>query len=119
MTAAPPAVDIAIYRDEHFAAVSALWQVVFPGDPPWNRAEIAIPEKLRLQPDLFFVALSQRRVVGTAMAGYYGQRGCFRFLQGAWLCGRGTGHHGQENVRLTPRQQALCTLKRAEPAIGR
>ena len=75
MTAAPPAVDIAIYRDEHFAAVSALWQVVFPGDPPWNRAEIAIPEKLRLQPDLFFVALSQSRVVGTAMAGYDGHRG--------------------------------------------
>jgi len=69
-----PAV-IESYRDEHFAGVRTLWEEAFPNDPPHNHAEIAIPAKLALQPDLLLVALSGGQVVGTAMAGYDGHRG--------------------------------------------
>lgn len=63
------------YAAEHFDGVKALWEEVFPNDPPWNRAEIVIPGKLNVQPELFLVAMSDTRVVGTAMAGYDGHRG--------------------------------------------
>lgn len=66
---------IATYEARHFDGVDALWRAAFPGDPPWNRAHIAIPEKLRIQPDLFLVAEAEGVVVGTAMAGYDGHRG--------------------------------------------
>ena len=63
------------YAARHFEGVKALWELVFPNDPPWNRAEVAIPEKLNTQPDLFLVAEVAGSVVGTAMAGYDGHRG--------------------------------------------
>ena len=63
------------YRSVDFDAVRALWEEVFPNDPPWNRAEQAIPPKLAVQPDLFLVAREDGCVVGTAMAGYDGHRG--------------------------------------------
>ena len=63
------------YTDRHFGGVDALWRSVFPNDPPWNRAAIAIPEKLAVQPELFLVAENADQVVGTAMAGYDGHRG--------------------------------------------
>ena len=47
---------IVLYRSEHFAGVKALWEACFPGDPLRNRAEAAIPAKLALADDLFFVA---------------------------------------------------------------
>jgi ribosomal protein S18 acetylase RimI-like enzyme len=67
--------QIAPYRSEQFEGVKALWQEAFPDDPPWNAAEIAIPAKLAVQPDLFFVALDGDQVVGSIMAGYDGHRG--------------------------------------------
>jgi ribosomal protein S18 acetylase RimI-like enzyme len=66
---------ISEYRDEHFAGVEALWQEAFPNDAPWNKASIAIPEKMRFQPDLMLVALEDPLVVGSVMAGYEGHRG--------------------------------------------
>jgi len=63
------------YRGEHFDAVSRLWREAFPDDPPHNRAEVAIPAKLAVQPKLLLVALDSGEVVGTAMAGYDGHRG--------------------------------------------
>jgi ribosomal protein S18 acetylase RimI-like enzyme len=63
------------YEDKHFEGVDALWNEVFPTDPPWNKAVVAIPEKLRVQPDLFIVAEESGAVIGTAMAGYDGHRG--------------------------------------------
>jgi len=68
-------IEIAIYADEHFDGVSALWQEAFPNDQPWNSAVSAIPAKLAFQPGLFFVALDGNRVVGSLMAGYDGHRG--------------------------------------------
>ncbi|GAA4036174.1 GNAT family acetyltransferase [Parerythrobacter jejuensis] len=68
-------IKIVAYKAEHFDGVKALWETVFPHDPPWNRAENAIPPKLKVQPDLFLVAINQSVVIGTAMAGYDGHRG--------------------------------------------
>jgi ribosomal protein S18 acetylase RimI-like enzyme len=66
---------IATYADGHFEGVDALWREAFPNDPPWNTAGVAIPEKLRVQPDLLLVALVQDDVIGSVMAGYDGHRG--------------------------------------------
>ena len=66
---------ISEYRDEHFAAVEALWQEAFPNDAAWNKASVAIPEKMRFQPDLLLVAHEDPLVVGSVMAGYEGHRG--------------------------------------------
>lgn len=68
-------IRVAPYRAAHFDGVRALWLEAFPGDPPHNRAEVAIPAKLAVQPDLLLVALDGGEVVGTAMAGYDGHRG--------------------------------------------
>ena len=66
---------IQVYRAERFAAVDALWREVFPEDPPWNRAQFAIPAKLAVQPELFLLAMHGDQVVGTVMGGYDGHRG--------------------------------------------
>ena len=63
------------YGAGHFADVRALWREAFPDDPPWNAAEVAIPAKLAVQPELFLVALDRTRAVGSIMAGYDGHRG--------------------------------------------
>ncbi len=68
-------VYISTYADRHFAGVESLWSAVFPTDPPWNKAAVAIPEKLKVQPELFLVAEESGEVIGTAMAGYDGHRG--------------------------------------------
>jgi ribosomal protein S18 acetylase RimI-like enzyme len=68
-------ITIVGYDERYFGGVKSLWEVAFPDDPPWNRAENAIPAKVAFQPDLFFVALDGEQVVGTAMAGYDGHRG--------------------------------------------
>jgi len=68
-------ISIANYRSEHFAGVDALWKEAFPHDTAWNVAAVAIPEKMRFQPDLMLVALDEAVVVGSVMAGYDGHRG--------------------------------------------
>jgi ribosomal protein S18 acetylase RimI-like enzyme len=68
-------IRVEAYREAHFDGVRALWLEAFPDDPPHNRAEVAIPAKLAVQPDLLLVALDGDEVVGTAMAGYDGHRG--------------------------------------------
>ena len=67
--------DIRRYRPSDFDGVQSLWEEAFPGDPPWNRAEAAIPAKLAFQPDLLFVAVKDGGVIGSVMAGYDGHRG--------------------------------------------
>lgn len=68
-------IDVVRYQGEHFAGVEALWRNAFPNDNPWNVAAVAIPEKMRVQPELMLVALDGDRVVGSVMAGYDGHRG--------------------------------------------
>ena len=67
--------DVRAYTAEDLAGVDALWREVFPDDPPWNRAEVAVPAKLAVQPELFLVASDGTRIVGTVMGGYDGHRG--------------------------------------------
>jgi ribosomal protein S18 acetylase RimI-like enzyme len=68
-------VKIVTYSTERFEGIKVLWLEAFPGSSPWNAAEVAIPAKLAVQPDLFLVAVHQDRAVGSIMAGYDGHRG--------------------------------------------
>ena len=68
-------IRIQSYKAECFAGVDALWRDVFPEDPPWNRAPVAIPAKLAVHPQLFLLAMQGEQVVGTVMGGYDGHRG--------------------------------------------
>lgn len=66
---------IRTYCEDDFAEVRSLWLQAFPEDPAWNSAEIAIPAKLAIQPELFLVAIDVDKVIGTIMSGYDGHRG--------------------------------------------
>lgn len=66
---------VVTYENRHFEGVAALWSEAFPNDAAWNSAAAAIPEKMRVQPDLMLVALEGPLVVGSMMAGYEGHRG--------------------------------------------
>lgn len=68
-------IAVAVYQHHHFDGVSTLWREAFPDDAAWNRAAIAIPQKIKFQPDLFFGATETDVVVGSLMAGYEGHRG--------------------------------------------
>ncbi len=100
-------VEISSYQDAHFAAVSELWESVFPNDPPWNRAAVAIPEKLKVQPELFLVAKEAGEVIGTAMVGYDGHRG--------WLYSIAVK---PENQRSGVGSALLCEAERQLLALG-
>jgi len=67
--------SIITYHESHFDGVRLLWEEAFPNDPPWNAAELAIPAKLKIQPELFLIAIDQGGVLGSIMAGYDGHRG--------------------------------------------
>jgi ribosomal protein S18 acetylase RimI-like enzyme len=67
------------YKPEDQKAVVALWEacrlVV-----PQNNPIADIQSKMQFQPDLFLVAVSDNRLVGTVMAGYEGHRGWINYL---------------------------------------
>ncbi|WP_341314511.1 GNAT family acetyltransferase [Paraburkholderia sp. IMGN_8] len=60
-------------------AVVALWQEAFPEyrdmTKPQRNPHLSIANKLATQPELFFVAVLDERIVGTVMGGYDGHRG--------------------------------------------
>jgi ribosomal protein S18 acetylase RimI-like enzyme len=60
-------------------AVVALWQEAFPEyrdvTRPQRNPHLSIANKMATQPELFFVAELDGRVVGTVMSGYDGHRG--------------------------------------------
>ena len=70
---------IRLYASADRDQVVALWQacklVV-----PWNVPEQDIATKVAFQPELFFVAERDGRVVGSVMAGYEGHRGQINYL---------------------------------------
>lgn len=70
-----PDILLRSYTESDFASVKALWVEAFPNDSPWNAAEVAIPAKLLVHPDLFLVALQKGELAGSVMAGYDGHRG--------------------------------------------
>ena len=67
--------NIRTFEQEDTGDVTALWQEVFPDNPPHSAPEITIRLKCAFQPELFFVAEIDATVVGTLMAGYDGHRG--------------------------------------------
>jgi ribosomal protein S18 acetylase RimI-like enzyme len=69
-------VAIVPYSDvAHRSAVIEIWRTVFGYEAAHNRPTLVIDKKVGNGDDLFFVALSNDVVVGTAMAGYDGHRG--------------------------------------------
>lgn len=74
--------------------VVALWSVVFPeyGDPthPQRSPSAAVARKLAFGDGLFWLAESEGRLVGTAMAGYDGHRG-WLYSVGVHPDARGSG----------------------------
>lgn len=94
------------YESRDFAGVKALWEEAFPNDPPWNRAEVAIPTKLAHQPELLLLALDGDAVTGSVMAGYDGHRG--------WLYAvavrRSARRNGVGTALVCAAEQSLRTL---------
>ncbi|KVV24996.1 acetyltransferase [Burkholderia ubonensis] len=89
MDAAADDVAIRPFDPADTDAVLAVWRDAFPQysetDAPPHRDPLrSIELKLATQPELFFVAVSGARVVGTLMAGFDGHRG--------WLYSFGVAH---------------------------
>lgn len=68
-------IEIRPYQPGDEQSVVALWQKVFCDDPPHHPPLETIQLKASMQPELFFVALREKAVVGTIMAGFDGHRG--------------------------------------------
>jgi ribosomal protein S18 acetylase RimI-like enzyme len=67
--------DIRAYQSTDINEVIELWGVVFPNAPAHNDPASDIHSKLKIQPELFFVAVKDDALVGTAMSGFDGHRG--------------------------------------------
>ncbi|MGU3645475.1 GNAT family acetyltransferase [Microbacterium sp. C23T] len=63
-------------------AVVSLWQQTGL-TRPWNNPYQDIRRKLSVQPELFLVAVDDRTIIGTVMAGYDGHRGWLYYLASA------------------------------------
>jgi ribosomal protein S18 acetylase RimI-like enzyme len=63
------------YKHVDEEEVKALWMAVFPNAPSHNDPADDIRSKLKIQSELFFVAMTDGKVVGTAMSGFDGHRG--------------------------------------------
>jgi ribosomal protein S18 acetylase RimI-like enzyme len=68
-------VEVRIYRKDDEVAVVALWSEVFKKPEARNEPRFVIAKKIAIQADLFFVAIEDGAIVGTAMGGYDGHRG--------------------------------------------
>jgi ribosomal protein S18 acetylase RimI-like enzyme len=71
--------EIVRYRPELQGAVVDLWKkcsLIVPQNDP----VVDIRKKVDYQPDLFFVALLDDRVIGSVMAGYEGHRGWLNYM---------------------------------------
>ena len=75
----PSPLTIRPFEEDDAAPVIALWHacnlVV-----PWNDPAHDIACKLKVNPELFLVAVEAGRVVGTVMVGYDGHRGWINYL---------------------------------------
>jgi ribosomal protein S18 acetylase RimI-like enzyme len=72
-------IDIRPFRSDETEAVVALWEAC-DLIRPWNDPRKDIERKLRVDPDLFLVAVEDELVVGVVMAGYEGHRGWINYL---------------------------------------
>lgn len=76
----PAPIKIRSFLPQDEAGTIALWEVVFPGEAPWNNPVDVIARKQTVQPELFFVAVAGDDVIGTVMAGFDGVRGWVHHL---------------------------------------
>jgi len=84
--------NIRTFEESDEQSVSALWTSVFGYPAPHNQPGKIVRDKLRLQRELFFVAVFDGRLVGTVMGGYDGHRGWIYSLAVApEVRGRGIG----------------------------
>lgn len=60
--------------------VVKLWGLVFPDAPAHNIPRNDIRIKLGIQPELFFVAIADNQIVGSAMSGFDGHRGWIYYV---------------------------------------
>jgi ribosomal protein S18 acetylase RimI-like enzyme len=91
-------------------AVIALWRDVFPEYADTSRPQrdpaLSIANKMKMQPELFFVGVMNDEVIGTVMCGYDGHRGWVYSLAVApALQGRGFGSALMRHV-----EETLATL---------
>jgi ribosomal protein S18 acetylase RimI-like enzyme len=95
--------EIRQYEAADFDGLKRLWEEAFPNDPPWNRAEVAIPAKIAFQPELLFIGVDGDAVIGSVMAGYDGHRG--------WLYSVAVRHSARR------RGVGTALVQRAEQAL--
>ncbi len=68
--------EITNYIDhQHRSQVIEIWKSIFNYKDARNDPDFLIDCKLAVNDDLFFVAISRNKVIGTIMAGYDGHRG--------------------------------------------
>jgi ribosomal protein S18 acetylase RimI-like enzyme len=72
-------IEIRVFAPGDTDTVVSLWQTTGL-TRPWNNPYQDISRKLRVQPELFLVAVDGAAVVGTVMAGYDGHRGWLYYL---------------------------------------
>ncbi|VXB63094.1 Acetyltransferase YpeA [Burkholderia sp. 8Y] len=90
-------------------AVIALWRDVFPeyadASRPQRDPALSIDNKMRMQPELFFVGTLDGDVIGTVMCGYDGHRG--------WVYSLGVQH------AMRGRGYGRMLMLHAEAALAR
>jgi ribosomal protein S18 acetylase RimI-like enzyme len=91
-------------------AVIALWRDVFPeyadASRPQRDPALSIDNKMKTQPELFFVGLLDDEIIGTVMAGYDGHRGwVYSLAVASLLQGNGYGRALMQHA-----EQALAKL---------
>jgi ribosomal protein S18 acetylase RimI-like enzyme len=79
MTIPTSSIEIRPIRPDETEAVVALWEAC-DLIRHWNDPRKDIERKLRVDPDLFLVAVEGELVVGVVMAGYEGHRGWINYL---------------------------------------
>jgi ribosomal protein S18 acetylase RimI-like enzyme len=72
-------IEIRPFRPHETESVVALWEAC-DLIRPWNDPRKDIERKLRVDPELFLVAVEDELVVGVVMAGYEGHRGWVNYL---------------------------------------
>ncbi|HBS05804.1 MAG TPA: GNAT family acetyltransferase [Leptospiraceae bacterium] len=75
----PEPLSIRPFRPEDRNDVRALWKSAGLVRP-WNNPDADINRKLRVDPELFLVAVWKEDLVGTVMGGYDGHRGWVNYL---------------------------------------
>jgi ribosomal protein S18 acetylase RimI-like enzyme len=78
-SAMPPPMQIRPFEEAEAEAVVDLWARCGL-TRPWNDPRKDIARKLRVQRELFLVAVSEGVLAGTVMAGYEGHRGWINYL---------------------------------------